>query len=514
VRQPFEVLKELNWKVFGLRTYSIGAAINTNIKLQGAFPDELQAPKLEDVSSMVQAIERTRRSQCSLVYFSNTQRLTYAIPLRFGTQNRVHDVLLLAADTGTIPVLAARLNEKYVRATVDKFIERKKQRLERCVQREIISPTNLSQSSQSAFEAFCKQVANELASVTNSHSVTIRAYRAFTDSLDLVAQYASETSIQAKESIQCNPDSSVNAFCYLRSSADDLVYIPDIHNIPEAYRSQGLSTTLRARPTTKSEICLPIGKPPLRLGTLNLESSNFAAYELDIEFLQSMAFYIAQFWKSASSVDDAWWLSQLSLTHLATHELRDFKDTLDPAHRKALEHIVYTISPAEHYHRGGETSWSHLMNFIRRLHNKMAPPETFSDIWRFVGFSETEKISARLLGSLRLIAHAVLSNTRHSDYSRNSITLSLSEHGAGRIVTVEYRSNVSYVDPETLEEIEKRFSTPALSSDGWHFGLFLIGVHARVLGGDIEIDPFCRREVDYAPFCYMVRIPIPEVEHD
>ena len=69
---------------------------------------------------------------------------------------------------------------------------------------------------------------------------------------------------------------------------------------------------------------------------------------------------------------------------------------------------------------------------------------------------------------------------------------------------------MSYLDPDTISEIEQKFRKPALSGDGWHFGLFLIGVHARLLGGDIQINPDCRKDFDNAPFSYMVRIPIPE----
>lgn len=514
VKQPFDVLKELNWRIFGIRTISIGAATSAELKIQSAFPSNFDPPQFDGVSSMLLKIEKTRQNQSAILKFGKQDRLAHAIPLRYGEQNRVSDLLMLVAESLTLPLFAVRVNEQYIRTSVGRIVERRRQQLERKVQREIISPQGQGLSSQKAFDDFCGYVVRELAALTNSHSVTIRRFRAFTNSLDLASEYSATLETRAQHTINCDPQKSVNAFCYQKNIDGEFVYIPDISQVPEEYRDLGLLSVLKARTNTKSEICLPIGKPPLRLGTLNLESPNYAAYELDIEFLQSMAFYVSQHWKSVSSVDDAWWLSQLSLTHLATHELRDFKETLDPAHRRALEHIVYTISPAEHFHKGGETTWASLLNFVRRQHNKIASPETLYDVWKISGFDENEKIGARLLGSLRLIVHAVLSNTRHSDYARNSITITLSRGGAGRIVTVEYRSNVSYVDPETLEEIEKRFSMPALSSDGWHFGLFLIGVHARVLGGDIEIDPSCRKEVDYSPFAYMVRIPIPEAQND
>ena len=123
----------------------------------------------------------------------------------------------------------------------------------------------------------------------------------------------------------------------------------------------------------------------------------------------------------------------------------------------------------------------------------------------------TQPLGSRFLGSLRLILECVVNNAKkHSEYSLNNIEICLSSPGKGRVITIIYRSNINYIDPQTLEEIERRFVTPALSADGWHFGLFLVGVHARLLGGDIEIDPVCKKSFNYGPFAYMVQIPLAE----
>jgi hypothetical protein len=239
-----------------------------------------------------------------------------------------------------------------------------------------------------------------------------------------------------------------------------------------------------------------------------------AAYDFDLEFLQSIAFHIFQFWSVLNTAGDTWWLSQLSLTHLATHELRDFKQTLEPTQRKQLENIIYTISPAEHFdRRRPQQTWNSVVEFIKRHHRRLSS-RRFEDVWKFFGIALDQKIESRFLGSLRLIIHAILSNTRHSDYEKNAISLRKEMLGEREVITIQYSSNVSYVDPETLLEIEQRFRIPSLSADGWHFGLFLIGVHARILGGYIEIDPACRREFNYGPFAYLVRVPVPETAHD
>ena len=100
-----------------------------------------------------------------------------------------------------------------------------------------------------------------------------------------------------------------------------------------------------------------------------------AAYDLYISFLQSISFHIFEYWRVINSSGDAWWLSQLSLTHLATHELRDFKKySLALEKRKQLENIIYTISPSEFYSKNMKFNWGHFLKFIQRLHKRSAPP--------------------------------------------------------------------------------------------------------------------------------------------
>ena len=514
IAKPYEILKGTILEVFDTRMVFLSTADDEHIRIQDTETSFDGMPDVSELKELVSDVKRFRHSRSALVKRGKSHFMVHAIPMRQGSGNRVPEVMVLYSCGPSLSIFAIKLSEFFVRLTVDKLMERGRQKFERSVQREIISPTASGDSKIGSFEDFCHRITLQLSVLTNSHSVTVRKFSPFTNSLDLVSSFAFEKSDEASIAIKCDPSNSVNAFCFLQDTVTPYVYLPDIHNIPELYRSGGLSNALRSREKTNSEICLPIGSHPLRLGTLNLESANYAAYELDIEFLQSIAFHISQYWKTLSTVDDAWWLSQLSLTHLATHELRDFKETLDSPQRHALENIIYTISPAEHFNQNHEQKWTAFLNFVRRQHNRLASPDLFDKIWVIDGIDGDETISNRFLGSLRLIVHSMLSNTRHSEYTKNKIHIEKQVSGVNSVISIKYESRVSFVDPDSLVDLERRFSVPALSADGWHFGLFLIGVHARLLGGDVEIDPGCKVDFNYSPFSYIVRVAVPEAKHD
>ena len=470
---------------------------------------------LEQIKAIIPNMESFRQDIVYEIRYDERVIFFHLIPLRFRHDWKLCDLIILSSVNQPIPVFCSKIVSNFVKKSSEQLIENIRTGFERTIQNLIIEANSTKDTKPNAFDDFCRFVVERIGPMTSSHSVTIRTYCAFTNSLVLSAHWSGNNDVEPpRETIYCDPSGSVNAFCYTNEQNPAYIYIPNIGDIPIDYQSAGLKNTIVARALSKAEICLPIGPFPLRLGTLNLESPYYAAYELDISFLQSISFHIFEYWRVINSSGDAWWLSQLSLTHLATHELRDFKESLAPEKRKQLENIIYTISPSEFYSKNMKFNWGHFLKFIQRLHKRSArhdPESLFDRVWRVDNIDATQPLGSRFLGSLRLILECVVNNAKkHSEYSLNNIEICLSSPGKGRVITIIYRSNINYIDPQTLEEIERRFVTPALSADGWHFGLFLVGVHARLLGGDIEIDPVCKKSFNYGPFAYMVRIPLAE----
>ena len=517
VNQLYDNLITLNKERFGLRSLfcTILPDGRLNPTLTNLDPSALLA--YHGISAMSGLCKTYRQSVSRELTDENTRLFAKAIPVKQGTRLRIVGIFFLVSYDHPIDGFAAKLNEIFIDRTNDSQISTAKDAVEKEIQDRIIRASG-SRHSDTFGETrdFCSFVLSRLGQSTGSHSATIRRYNSYSNSLDLVSYWSLDDNVEPPSlSIPVDHTSSVNSYCYLNAKDREMVYIRDIANIPDEYRDFGLRSTLVKRRDTKSEICLPIGLNPIRFGTLNLESPLYAAYELDIEFLRSAAFHVAEFWKTINSAGDTWWLSQLSLTHLATHELRDFKETLDPERQRSLENILYTISPTDQYSESRTLTWQSFLDFVHSAHNRLAPTERFADIWKIHGIHPDRGLSPRFLSSLRLIVLSILSNTKHSDYSHNRIFVrSISTPSGGAVMEITYDSCVNYIDPDTLREIEERFRVPALSGDGWHFGLFLLGVHARLLGGDIEILPDCKREYDYAPFSYRVRVPLEEIQSD
>jgi hypothetical protein len=506
------ILININKAMFGINTIRVninqGETLIVNYN-NSDISDDIMGKLLHSAASEVL---RFRHSLSAKLSIESGSAYIHAIPTARGKKSNLEIIVILSKGFRLSP-FAIKINEYMVEINRETFIRKPKTSLEKHLQKKIIE-SKIKKDPASEFKKTCDDVVDLLGKLTNSHSITIRKYVPFTDSLHLISGWALERERDnTVTSIRRNVGLSVNSFCY-ESSDEPYIYIPDLNELPERYSQKGLKQPLRTRANSVSEICIPIGVHPIRLGTLNLESPNYAAYELDIGFLERVAFLISQYWSSLTSAGDTWWLSQLSLTHLATHELRDFKETLDLKQKKILEGIISTIAPTEHYSANKDLSWNHFFKYLRRAHGKLLGSKYFYEIWQVQGIEPSDPISSRFLGSLKLIVQCILNNTRHSDYKQNRISLKRDKVGQKEIVIIEYRSMVNYLDPETIVEVERRFIQPSLSSDGWHFGLFLIGVHARLLGGDVAIDPDCRKEFDNAPFSYIVRFPIPEADND
>ncbi len=429
--------------------YSLYASISTEGKVTVQFSNVIDKVGIDNtvLEYVFQYVQQFKHS--ALIPHRGTEREydIYAIPIRRGSSPRIRETLLIIGHRHKIPEFAVKLNEVFIRLTDDKLMDLGRQEFLRELQNRIISVRALQGSSQESFESFCNWVVTQLSLLTNSHSVTVRKFCAYENTLDLVSAWEGEESqVRTQARLDCNQEESVSAFCFLAGHELGYVYIPDVNDIPDRYRVAGLTSVLRTRKQTTSEICLPIGHHPTRFGTLNLESTNFAAFELDVEFLQRVSFHTFQFWKALTTSGDAWWLSQLSLTHLATHELKDFKNSLNSRQRKELSNIIDTISPAEHFKNSAPVRWSDFTRFLVRAHNRISRKETFEKIWSIDGLEAEGRISPRFLGSLRLIIQSMLSNVRHSDYERNNISVKLRKINGNKSLEILYRSNVSFVD--------------------------------------------------------------------
>lgn len=513
----YDQLIAANWQRYGLKSSFFRLTEDEQFeRFLGEYPNgnDLSLP---DLIILMQDSVRARQSLNGEVLINGTPVFIRTIPLRRHTSRKAHGCFVVFSEEAPVPAFAVAVNELVVDRYNELRVSGDQADAQVALQLSVIKATKIEERNvQDAQREFLNAVAKKLMSTTHAHSVTIRRYNSFTDSLELVAseelaasalQEEGEDSVRGPSpTLECSPTTSVNGFCYKRVRDTDAVYIPDVENIPQRYREAGLSGVRRWRPGTKSELCVPIIARKLRYGTLNLEAPFAAAFEFDADYVKSISYLVSQYLDILGSGQDSWWLSHLSFTHLATHELKDFKQSLNTTQQERLERIIYTLSPQNLYSTAKGSSLGEVVELMRQAHLRLASHIPFESIWKYPEASLGIKLSQRFISSLYLILLSILNNTRHSKYETDSISISLIEYSQQPLVLrVDYSSGYAVVDPE---ELVGMFDVPNINSDGWHFGLFLIGVHCRLLGGHVEVNPECCRDEDYAKFSFRIDLPV------
>lgn len=513
----YDQLIKANWDQYGLRSSFFRLNQDNQFeRFLGDFPNS-DSIALPDLVLLMRDSVQASQSLNGEMAIDGMPVFLRAIPLRRHATRHANGCFVIFSEQTPVPAFATAVNELVVDRYNELRVSGNQAAAQVDLQLSVIKATKIEELNvQSAQKTFLNTVAKKLLLTTHAHSVTIRRYNSFTDTLDLIAseQRALVNDDPAVEdltrnpspTLECSSSTSVNGFCYKRIHDTDAVYISDIDNIPSSYREAGLSTVLRWRPGTKAELCVPIIARKLRYGTLNLEAPFAAAFEFDVEFVKSISYLVSQYLDILGSSQDSWWLSHLSFTHLATHELKDFKLSLNTTQQERLERIIYTLSPQNLYSTAKGSTLSEVIELMRQAHSRMTSQVSFDSIWRCPSDVDGVKLSQRFISSLYLILLSILNNTKHSKYETDSIEISLIESSHQPLaLRIDYASGYAVVDPE---ELIGMFDVPNINSEGWHFGLFLIGVHCRLLGGHVEVNPECCRDEDYAKFSFRIDLPI------
>ncbi|MFO1359536.1 hypothetical protein [Plasticicumulans sp.] len=535
----YDQLIQLNQDSFNLYTAFVDGSDCNNIQfIYSNFDDEIQSIQSEFSKIIVATVTNNRSNSSEIDINGKSNRIfIYAIPLRTSaTSDKPSGCLLLLSKEQCMSIFAVTVNEQVVDIYNNLRVSGSRTQIEADLRAQMLSCTKvefdltsmahvkpsstsfgyvqLPQLSDSNY--FLQSVAEGLIRTTHSHSVTIRKYCSFKNTLDLVVAInadQNESSLECDrqncqppyKSIPCQSDLSVSGYCYSRCPDDTVVYIPDINKIPQKYTKDGLKQVKRCRLETKSELCAPLVCRQLRFGIINLEAPFESAFEFDEDYIKKISFLITQYLDLKHTSQDGWWLSQLSFTHLATHELKEFKDRLNTTQQSQLEQIIFTLSPNKYDDSKEKVNWDMILKTIRKEHAKLTQKIHFEEIWCIENISPQIEISERFAASLKLIILSIINNTKHSIYERNKISLKrCNTPNNKQAIQLTYNSNSSCIDPDKISSL---FNYPNINSDGWHFGLFLIGVHVRLLGGLVEVNPDCMKEEEFSPFSYRVTIP-------
>jgi hypothetical protein len=296
-------------------------------------------------------------------------------------------------------------------------------------------------------------------------------------------------------------------------AAGDFAYIKDVRDdLPISLTSQGLSELLECRPETRSEVCLPIYKTGLKIGVLNIESGDDNAFYRDLKFIKGLAHQIGDFVDIITRSSDAGWLPRLSFMQFATHGLGKLRVSLE-AYPEALNAVsgalekmsVDYIDPDNQTAQPTDVLLASIEGFTTRILADRR--KSWQEVLNVSG-EVPKTISTRQAHSLEVILENLIENTRSHDSMRWAISLVFD-----RDASQARRLIISYAPPEVwlLPEDTDRFGVAPrwdAARSIYHLGMFLAGVHVRLLGGVMWVDQTRSETNGSVAFRYVIQIPL------
>jgi hypothetical protein len=370
-------------------------------------------------------------------------------------------------------------------------------------------------------EFLCKH----LCDLTNAESATLRLRH---DTLNIIRSYARASTplgeyVSDAATTRPNLDIHVEewphsaiAFAFHYQEDDPYLYFENVDAIPRKYSQAGLKSVLRLRESMHSEAVLRVRRGGLLAAIINVESPIEGAFGYELDFLTDCAAIMSEYLSRLEAVGDRFGLATMADTQIQIHRIKSFiLDWTPPNPRVNLPHeaqqAVYICKrlkeglvrqsvqgPQMRIDFAGAKiafdSQTSVRHFNRVLHEKVRSylKDTGSDQRSnsvFDGQIPTDFPVADL-SSIVVIMDSIWENiTKNSKLKENRIVLNdvAQPFAKKRVLTIKWIAPTRLPDSINKDEL---FLRPLMSSEGPHYGFFLVGAHARLLGGHVELEEF------------------------
>jgi hypothetical protein len=369
----------------------------------------------------------------------------------------------------------------------------------------------------SEVRGFAQLVCDTLVQITPAHSATIRlldpfdgvlspAGAAFSESLSVSSSGATRISIGEE-------NKTLNAFVFRSVREGEFVHIPDVTRpLPQKWKKRGLKSVSFRRRETKSELCLPIYKTGLCIGVLNVEAPTEHAFDRDLGFISGLPGQVGEFIDLVTRSSDAGWMPRLSFVHSAAHQreqlkkmLHDRPDILAQAERAERRMSPDYIDPDDNKRVATQSLLAKIGGFIEDT--RADPSVPWTDILNIVGIPPVQ-LAYKQAHSLEVILENILQNASNHDNFRGAITLDFGVKNSGRRGDVR-KLVISYGPPAKRifgGACDRVGIAPQWDGKVFHLGMFLVGVHVRMLGGVLWVAQGQPKEV--IDFKYVIQLPL------
>ncbi len=313
---------------------------------------------------------------------------------------------------------------------------------------------------------------------------------------------------------------SVNAFTFLDGGKKyDWVYINTFGSpVPKQYRESGLESSWMVRENARSEICFPLISGQLPFGVLNIESPLRGAFDDDIPYLLAEKRSIEAFYDRLIHASDVVWLRSHIIRYENIHEIKNYADHgfFNKETTDILARLLWSEAEARRTPDKKEDSISlgalkvNLEDWTYRMHSDLSE-ENITKIQSTLAFNfpHSMTVSLELFESVEVILKNLVQNVvRWGDPERDKITISVQhfyEIKDPGVIRVRMRT-YGKITGDILERIG--ISPIKDKAGSLHFGLFLVGMLTRALGGVLYVS----RQVNVPSHIIDVRIPLKGVK--
>lgn len=368
------------------------------------------------------------------------------------------------------------------------------------------------------FSKYAKTVTSSIVALTAAHSATVRIFDPFRSALRPVASAFAET--LSKESKTTDElrimKGSASANVFIFSATDrDVLYIPNIDEIDAELLERGLSIHV-TRQETKSELCIRLSKNTVPIGTLNIEAPYAYALGKELVYCQALARLLTDFYDVALKTSDSGWLPKISMSHIVYHRIQKIRRD----HPELTQILNFIANPIQIANKPGyEEAHDRLTDIINGLNSGIAgiSDKQFRKLVRN-NIPDDILIRGETASSIAIILETLIENCRiHANVDKDEIEISLVtgagqpvkelQEDAGVQLQISYKARIAR---QNLDLLDRLTISPVWEDEDqtYHFGMFLVGAHARLLGGVtyVDTDPLPGR--DSRPVRVIINLPL------
>lgn len=383
-----------------------------------------------------------------------------------------------------------------------------------------LNPLNGADSYFHLLRAFAGRLATLIVRVTAAHSCTVRLLNPFRNVLfPIAAEFAADLPDESAKAVDIPVgrgarDNSLNEYTLRHCGDGECVYVPRIRY---GVKPKDLPF-LRTRRESQSAVCLPVFDRGIPIGTINIESRLDQAFDRDLDFCIQVAQIFAGMVSGITRASDAAWLPRLSFIHFAAHRIEKFKrpDIAGsiPGLRSTLEQLEKHLSPDYVEPAAAKRiSLTEVLNGVGRFIQRYKLGVSISSVVSVRGSVPTS-ISAMTAHSLEVILENLIENLCQHSSTKDQIVLLFGSNWRASeawrrrpFVTISY---VAKKGRRFLTDIDHAGFAPVWSErdSTYHIGMYLIGVHARLLGGHMWVDNFPNIDARIRQFRLFIQIPL------